>query len=92
MLTTVNQIIEIQNSFTNISAQASFNDLVNTILKSDKGTPGNNPYLSRLLLWQDRKNPTKNKHHESYQEAEDDSDVESFIKKYCDPDEVAQVS
>lgn len=75
----------------NISAQASFNDLVDTILKCDKGIPGKNQHLCRLLLWYDRKNPISNKFHESYQETEEVSS-EAFIGKYYDPDEITRIS
>lgn len=75
-----------------LSAQKAFNGLVTTILKSDKATPGRNPYLARLILWHDRKCPIFQPHNESFQPEEEDEEVEAFVKKYLDPNEITQVA
>lgn len=66
-----------------MSAEESFNDLVDTVLMVDKGKTGNNDHLNELLLWYDRKKPIDVK--------EDKLNISNFIKKYYDPDEVTQV-
>lgn len=66
-----------------MSAEESFNDLVDTVLMADKGKTGNNDHLNELLLWYDRKKPIDVK--------EDKLNISNFIKKYYDPDEVTQV-
>lgn len=68
----------------NFPAQETFDDLVETILKSDKGTRGNNSHLARLLLWYDRKSSITNRYR-------DPIDSSNFVKQYLDPDEVTLV-
>ncbi|CAO1324751.1 unnamed protein product [Diamesa serratosioi] len=72
------------------AAQENYNNLVDTILRSDKGIPGRNQYLQRLINWYDRKIPIVSKYHDSYHVDPEDSNIDVFIKKYYDVDEITE--
>ncbi|CAO1363248.1 unnamed protein product [Diamesa tonsa] len=73
-----------------IAARENYNNLVDTILRCDKGVPGRNRYLQRLINWYDRKIPIVSKYHDSYQVDPEDLNIDVFIKKYYDVDEITQ--
>lgn len=80
----------LKHSQCSISAEENYNNLVDTILRCDKGIPGRNRYLQRLINWYDRKIPIVSKYHDSYQVDPEDVNIDVFIKKYYDVDEITQ--
>ena len=52
---------------------------------------GQNQDYIKLLLWYDRKYSLSNWHHEFYRINDEDNDLNVFIKKYYDPDEIIKV-
>lgn len=71
-------LISVFGSFKVSSAQKTFNNLVDTILKSDKAIPGHNKHLENLILWVDRQEPLPDV---------TEVEVDDFVKKFYDPDE-----
>lgn len=52
---------------------------------------GKNRDYNKLVLWFDRKYPLTNWHHEFYRIDDEDHDLNVFIKKYYDPDEIIKI-
>lgn len=74
-----------------LTAKSNFNSLIDTILRSDKSKMGKNRDYDKLALWYDRKYPLTNRHHDFYRINEEDHDLNVFIKKYYDPDEIIKI-
>lgn len=52
---------------------------------------GNNRDYEKLVLWYDRKYPLTNRYHDFYRIDEEEHDLNVFIKKFYDPDEVIKI-